>query len=205
MRMIERVTAPQLPAPQVFPTTMTYDEMRRRGIPVLIVAFLLAFFLVGRLSAIVLDGVFPILIGLLLAGAVVYAMDRLKQKQFEAEWSNVTLTASPEGLLVREPHATTSLAWAQVTELTTGDMAGPTNRGIGDSGRAAANFARNTMSRRNDALAGPGATTVEPGHRSLFAPDPQGRAVVVVGMFEKDWRAGQLGAWVRTHRPDLLG
>ncbi|RBY86104.1 hypothetical protein [Blastococcus sp. TF02A-26] len=199
------MTGPRLPATQVFPVVLAYGDIRRRGLPVLAVAFLLAFFLAGRLSATALDGVAPVLVGVAVGGAVVVAMDRVRQRQFAAEWDGVALTVSAVGLHVREPHAATTLPWSGITELTAGDVAGPTARGIGDTGRAAARFARATMSRRTDALAGAGATTVEAGHRSLFAPDPRGRAVVVVGLFEDDWRSGQLGAWVRAARPDLLG
>lgn len=212
---MEQITKPI--TPETFTFQMTSSDFMKRMYPTLgLMSFLGFIIFTAIINAIGLPA--PWAFGLIVTGIFAYAMVKLKQKQFDGQWAEAHIIASFEGITSYEKYRTVHMGWNDIEEIGEGDFMRGVRIVPGYSARAANYFVDATATRKTDALIGVGIMTVADHTPSLIKTtieqnlangpknaDGKPKASIVIGMYEENWRSGQLGKWLQAYRPDLVG
>jgi len=204
--------------PETFKFIMDFDGFIKKLYPILAVACILGFVIMAALfNAIGIPA--PALFALVGAVALGYFMYQARKKQYDRDWSNATMTFSPEGIVSQERAQTVTLPWNKIRGFGLGGFVGPAQvpgLAMSDSARAATEFSRKTSASPQVVLEGFGDIVLKDDAPALskmaleqqlqrVEKDEDGKplCVAVISYYEKDWKNGQIGEWINHYRPDL--
>jgi len=211
---------------ETFTNTLSFAYFMRRIIPLEVMLLLLTWLILALLlgnTGLPAVGWLALGLALVFVAAMVY----VKKKQFDATWGTATLELSPDGAAETVGKTRTALAWGAVRGLDKQGMITPLQAVTPGSGFVGGNpvtggaLAVGVAAARRadqDALVGPGTLSLSPEASSILKAqfdqnmkqrqmDPETSrpfVAVLLTHYDRDWRTGRIGAWVRAYRPDLF-
>ena len=213
---MEQFTKPT--TPETFTFKLDSKSFMKRMYPTAGLLFFISFLLFGAILNAIGLKTGTLFAAIFVAAAFTFFMIKLKEKQFDSQWAEAHIVASPEGITSHEKYRTVTIKWSDIEQIGQGDFMRGARVVPGDTARGINNFVDATASRQNDALIGSGTMTIAENTPSLMkttieqnlAAGPKDaagnpKASIVIGMYEENWRSGQLGIWLKAYRPDLFG
>lgn len=208
--------------PESFEVKTTFKDFLVRGIVLVIGLFLMT----GLVFALVFSAIgIPALAGWLSGFAVAAVMVLVRKQQLEATWKAMSLTISPQGLVVDDPAATLQMPWSGVRRV--GEVkapkpvdirktkARPLARGVGVDVVVAVGQA---VSSTSTGILGVGRHTLKPdaprlartqfqqnvGINGIDEETGEDLLAIIAQQYGVDWQSGRIGDWVRAYRPDVM-
>lgn len=213
---------PGFDRPESFEVKTTFKDVLISGIVLVIGMFLISgVFFALILSAIGIPGLAGFLAGFVFAALMVVA----KKRQLDEAWKSMSLTISPQGLVVDDPAARLEMPWSgvravgQVKSPKPVDLrrtkAAPLASGAGGDIGAAIGQAVITTS---TGILGVGTHTLKPdapalarrqfeqnvGINGVDEETGENLLAVIAQQYGVDWQLGRIGDWVRAYRPDVM-
>lgn len=191
-------------SPETFDSKLTFAAFSPRLLPTLVPLYLLMTLVLGMILGLAGAGALRWLVALLLSALVAVGLAALKKRQFDEALGKTRLELSPAGATVIGANRRVHLSWdrarlgaAYLANPRGGAMVGPTLPAGLLGTLLLQGSAALSRGRRRPALVG--TATVTAGATSGSAP-----TAIILSVYERDWRDGRIGAWIRAYRPDLL-
>jgi hypothetical protein len=191
-------------SPEVFDSRLTFAAFAPRLLPMLVPLFVLMTLLLGCVFGALGASGLGWLLALVISGAVAAGLTAVKKRQFDDALGKARLELSPAGATVVAPHRRVHLAWdraglgaAHLANPRGGMVVGPTLPAGVLGTLLVQGSAALARGRRQPALVG--VATVSAGGQTGSA-----QTAIVLGVYDRDWYGGRIGAWIRAYRPDLF-
>lgn len=205
---------------ETFRMTLSFGNVLLRLLPLFVLLFVFLTFLFTAIGYIAdLSDTATWVIAAVCAAPLSLLMPWLKKLQFDAQVAATNLTISPEGLTLEEPNLTTKLAWHKARKIGYASMRDPLRTHMTLLATIVVAIGSLAARRRESAIIGAGRliiakdapqalrTHIQQNERKLPVDQKTGRRqqAILLQHFDRDWKNGRIGDWVRAYRPDLLG